>query len=111
MQPSDLVTKADLEQLYSRLEQLLQKPAAAPVASEEYLTLDEVAAATRVSTRTVKKWVNEGKYDRRGRHIQLLALEFSPGFLRIPRSALLAYGEGVGFSISDLKSPPAMRVA
>lgn len=111
LDPHQLATKGDLEQLLARMTALLQAPAALPAASDEYLTLEEVAKATRVSTRTVKKWVQEGKYDRKGRHIQLLALEFSPGFLRIPRSALLAYGEGVGFSINDLKSVPQMRVA
>ena len=111
LDPNQIATKGDLEQLYARMAQLLQSQPAQPAASDDYLTLDEVAAATRVSTRTVKKWVQEGKHDRKGRRIQLFALEFSPGFLRIPRSALLAYGEGVGFSITDLKTIPAMRLA
>lgn len=106
-----LATKADLEQLYARLTQLLTAPAAPATGPDEYLTLEEVAKATRVSTRTVKKWVQEGKADRRGKIVQLFALEFSPGFLRIPRAALLAYGEGLGFTIHDLKQHPPMRVA
>lgn len=109
-----LATKGDLDALLHRLEQRLAAVTtpAAPAALEEYLTLDEVATATRVSTKTVKKWVHEGKYDRKGKLIRLLALEFSPGYLRIPRSALLAYGEGLGFTVQDLRQPPpAMRVA
>ncbi|OWP62913.1 hypothetical protein CDA63_11890 [Hymenobacter amundsenii] len=111
MRPDELATKADLEQLFARMAQLLATPAAPATGPDEYLTLEEVATATRVSTRTVKKWVQEGKADRRGKLVQLFALEFSPGFLRIPRAALLAYGEGIGFTIHDLKEMPRMRVA
>ena len=70
-----------------------------------------MATATRVSVRTVKKWVSEGKYDQKGKRITLFCLEFSPGFVRIPRAALLAYGQAIGFTINDLNSVPAMRVA
>ena len=111
MRPDELATKADLEQLYARLAQLLTAAPAAPVPADEYLTLEEVATATRVSVRTVKKWVEEGKHDRRGKLVTLFALEFSPGFKRIPRAALVAYGEGLGFSIQNLKEIPAMRLA
>lgn len=111
MRPDELATKADLEQLYERMAQLLPALAVPAASPDEYLTLEEVATATRVSVRTVKKWVTEGKKDRKGKHVQLFALEFSLGYLRIPRSALLAYGEGVGFNIHDLKQISPMRVA
>ena len=108
---NQIATKGDLTALLLRVEQLLQQKAPVPATVDDYLTLEEVAEATRFSTKTVKKWVTEGKDDRKGKLIRLLALEFSPGFLRIPRSALLAFGEGVGMSVADLKNLPPMRVA
>ncbi|MBO0360658.1 helix-turn-helix domain-containing protein [Hymenobacter sp. BT186] len=106
-----LATKGDLEALALRLLEQLRPALPAPTPPEEYLPLEEVAQATRVSVRTVKKWVTEGKPDQKGRIIKLLAVEFSPGYLRVPRAALLAYGQGLGFTIADLRSVPPLRVA
>ena len=106
-----LATKGDLEALATRLLAQLRPAAPAPTLPDEYLTLEEVAQATRVSVRTVKKWVEVGKPDQQGRIIRLLALEFSPNYYRIPRAALLAYGQGLGFAITDLTTVPPLRVA
>ncbi|WP_375435061.1 helix-turn-helix transcriptional regulator [uncultured Hymenobacter sp.] len=108
---NQIATKGDLDALFSRFTQLLSQAAPAAAPSDEYLTLEEVATATRVSVRTVKKWVTEGKYDPKGHRITLYALEFTPGILRIPRAALLAYGQAIGFTIADLKTAPPMRIA
>ena len=108
---NQLATKGDLEALCARLLELLGPKATPAVTPDEYLTLSEVAQATRFSERTVKKWIAEGKYDRKGKRITLLAVEFAPGFLRVPRAALLAYGQGVGFTVADLTTSLPMRVA
>jgi hypothetical protein len=107
---NQIATKGDLNNLVQRIEQLLQAQAATSSTADEYLTLQEVAGLTRTSVKTVTKWVTEGKPDSRGKIIRLFNVEFSPGQRRIPRAALLAYGQSIGFSINDLKSVPQMRV-
>lgn len=102
MDPNHLATKADLTALTNRLTSLLEKALPAVAASDDFLDVQEVAALTGVSTKTVRKWIAEGKFDQKGRHIKLYALEFSPGFPRVPRSALVCYGQGLGYDVSKL---------
>jgi hypothetical protein len=111
MDANQIATKGDLQALLARIEQMLAPAAAAPTPIDEYLTLDEVALATRTSVRTVKKWITEGKHDLSGKRIFLFKLEFSEGYMRVPKAALVAFGLAQGFSISDLNSIPPMRVA
>ncbi|GAA3953775.1 helix-turn-helix domain-containing protein [Hymenobacter algoricola] len=111
MDANQLATKGDLDALLSQIQQLLPAPAAAPASSDEYLTPEEVAKATRFSVRTVKKWIHEGKFGLNGKRVYLFALEFSPGLQRIPKAALLAYGQSMGFTVNDLKNKPQMSVA
>jgi excisionase family DNA binding protein len=102
MDPSHLATKADLAALTNCLTSLLEKALPAVAASDDFLDVQEVAALTGVSTKTVRKWITEGKFDQKGRHIKLYVLEFSPGFPRVPRSALVAYGQGLGYDERQL---------
>ena len=99
MDPNHLATKADLMALDNSLTSALTKLLTSVPVSDDFLDVQEVATLTRVSTKTVRKWITEGKYDRKGRHIKLYVLEFSPGFPRVPRSALVAYGQGLGYDV------------
>ena len=105
--PLTVLTPDDLAPMYALLHQLLEQQTAAAQPADDYLSVDQVATLTGVSTKTVRKWIAEGKADRRGKIIRLYALEFSPGFPRVPRSALLAYGQGLGFDASQLLLPVA----
>lgn len=111
MSPQDLLTKADLATFSEQLTALLKQVLPAVAATDDFLTVQEVATLTRKSEKTVRKWIAEGKTDQKGKLIKLFTLEFSPGFPSIPRSALVAYGQGLGFDVSQLKPEqlPAMR--
>ena len=113
MDPNHLVTKADLTALAESLTLMLTKVLPAVTASDDFLDVQEVASLTGVSTKTVRKWIAEGKRDQKGRHIKLYVLEFSPGFPRVPRSALVAYGQGLGYDVRQLlpEHVTTMRVA
>jgi len=104
---ASLLTADDLAPLVDLVRQILVQQTAAAQPADDYLSVAQVAAATGTSERTVRKWISEGKRDRKGRLITLFTLEFSPGFPRVPRSALLAFGQGVGFDASQLQLPPA----
>ncbi|HEX8505491.1 MAG TPA: helix-turn-helix domain-containing protein [Hymenobacter sp.] len=116
MDPNHIATKGDLQdvrQEVSDLKEMLRQ-ALGLTAAEDFLTLEEAAKATKTTPKTVRKWIEEGKPDQKGNIIKLQALEFSPGFKRIPRAALLAYGQGLGFDVSRLLPehlPPMRRVA
>jgi uncharacterized protein (UPF0335 family) len=108
---NQIATKGDLQALLLKLEQLLDAQPPTAAAGDDYLDIDQVATLTGFNRKTVRKWIAEGKYDQRGKRIKLFTLEFAPGFPRIPRSALLAFGKGIGFEVSHLASPPGMRLA
>ncbi|WP_201980395.1 helix-turn-helix domain-containing protein [Hymenobacter rubidus] len=113
MSPHDIATKADLTALSEHLEKLLQAALPVIAAPDAFYSLEQAAEVAGVSVRTVRKWLTEGKYDEKGKRFKLFALEFSPGYPRIPRSALLAYGRGLAFDASQLlpEQLPPMRVA
>lgn len=113
MSPQDLLTKADLALFSERLTTLLQQVLPAVAAQDDFLTVEEAATLAKTSTKTVRTWIDHGKPDQKGKIIKLFTLEFSPGYKRIPRSALVAYGQGLGFDVSQLKHEqlPAMRLA
>ncbi len=116
MSPHDIATKADLADLAERLEKALAAALPAIAAPDAFYSVEQAAEVAGVSAKTVRKWVAEGKYDRSGHLVKLFALEFSPGFPRIPRSALVAYGRGLGFDVATLApaspaAPPPLRKA
>jgi hypothetical protein len=111
MQTLSLLTADDLTPLQQLLLQILEQQAAAAQPADDYLSVAQVAAATGTSERTVRKWIDEGKRDAKGRLIRLFTLEFSPGYPRIPRSALLAYGQALAFDAAQLQLPPAGTLA
>lgn len=111
MQSITLVTPEDLIALLEELRAIRQEQAKASQLVDDYLSVDDVAALTRTSARTVRKWITEGKYDQAGKLIKLFTVEFSPGYPRVPRSALLAYGQALGFDASQLQLPTAGALA
>lgn len=113
MSPHDIATKADLEAISAQILALLEKALPALAAQDDFLSVQEVAKLTGTSEKTVRSWIEHGKPDQKGKIIKLYALEFSPGYKRVPRSALVAYGQGLGFDVSKLLPAqlPQMRVA
>ena len=103
----DLLTPDDLLPIEQLLRELLVQQRAAAQPADDYLSVDQVAAATGTSARTVRKWISQGKYGQEGKLIRLFTLEFSPGLVRVPRSALLAFGLGLAFEAAQLALPPA----
>lgn len=101
MQTVSFLTADDLAPLMAMVQQVLANQSAAQPA-DDYLPVEQVAALTHTSVHTVRKWLKEGKADQKGKTIKLFALEFSPGYPRIPRSALLAFGQAQGFDASML---------
>ncbi|MGI4866138.1 MAG: helix-turn-helix transcriptional regulator [Janthinobacterium lividum] len=106
--PLNLLTAEDLAPLVELVRQILVQQTAAAQPADDYLSVAQVAQATGTSERTVRKWIEQGKRDKLGQKlIKLFTLEFSPGYVRVPRSALLAFGQGVGFEAAHLQLPPA----
>jgi excisionase family DNA binding protein len=111
MNVHDIATKGDLLELLHKMQELLSTAPKSTAPADDYLTIDEVAELTRFNRRTVAKWISEGKYDRKGKLIRLFTLEFAPNKPRIPRSALVAFGQAIGFDTSKLVTVPPLRVA
>ena len=105
--PVTLLTTDDLAPMLAALRAMREAQSAAAQPADDYLSVAQGAVATGVSERTVRKWIGEGKPDRKGKIIRLFTLEFSPGFPRVPRSALLAFGQALGFEAAQLTLPPA----
>jgi excisionase family DNA binding protein len=104
---ASLLTADDLAPIQALLRQILAQQTAAAQPADDYLSVAQVAQLTGTSEKTVRKWISQGKYDTRGQLIRLYTLEFSPGFPRVPRSALLAFGQSIGFEATQLALPPA----
>lgn len=104
---AQLLTSDDLAPLFDMVHQILVHQTAAAQPADDFLSVDQVATLTGTSTKTVRKWIAEGKPDRKGKIIRLYTLEFSPGFPRVPRSALVAFGQGMGFDAAQLLLPSA----
>jgi hypothetical protein len=79
-----------------QVRQLLARPA------DEYLTIDEVAAKVKKSSKTVRKWIDEGKYAANGQLLKLQTLEGSPGSLLVPLAALHAFLSNMDFDLASL---------
>lgn len=106
-----ILTADDLAPVLAELRALREAMTASAQPADDYLTIDQVAATTSTSARTVRKWIKEGKYDASGKLLKLYTLEFSPGMVRVPRSALLAFGQALGFDAAHLPLPPARATA
>jgi hypothetical protein len=104
---ANVVTAEDLATIQALLLQILEQQTAAAQPVDDYLSLAQVAYLTGTTEKTVRKWIAVGKPDHKGKTIKLYTLEFSPGFPRIPRSALLAFGQGLGFDAAQLALPVA----
>lgn len=104
---ASLLTADDLAPIQELLRQILRQQTAAAQPADDYLSVAQVAELTGTSEKTVRKWISAGKYDQGGQLIRLYTLEFSPGFPRVPRSALLAFGQSLGFDPAQLQLPPA----
>jgi len=103
----NVLTPEDLAPLYDMLRQILVQQTAAAQPADDYLSVEQVASLTGTSAKTVRKWITAGKYAGNGQLIRLFTLEFSPGFPRVPRSALVAFGQAQGFDAAQLTLPPA----
>lgn len=108
---ASLLTADDLAPIQDLLRQILAQQTAAAQPADDYLSVAQVAQLTGTSEKTVRKWISQGKYDPQGQLIRLYTLEFSPGFPRVPRSALLAFGQSLGFEATQLALPPAVAPA
>lgn len=107
MQQVSLIAPEDWALLLAEVRAIRAQLEAAARPTDDYLTLADVATLTRTSQATVRKWIARGKPDQRGHLIKLYTVEFSPGFLRVPRSALVAYGQGLAFNPARLDPLPA----
>lgn len=102
---ASLLTSDDLAPMFDMLRQILANQQATPQLADDYLSIEQVSEATGFSTKIVRKWLKTGKAGLDGKIIKLFALEFSPGYPRIPRSALVAFGLAQGFDESRLTKP------
>ncbi|RDC63308.1 MerR family transcriptional regulator [Adhaeribacter pallidiroseus] len=107
MKPEDLLeiaTKGDLElfgkAIIAELNRLLKVPDVGE--EEKYFTLDGAAEFTGHDRSTVKKWINKGKLDNNGKLVKLPTSEFAPGFPRIAKSDLIAFGR-IGLESAAIK--------
>lgn len=93
----DLPTREDYAALAAKLDRvlsLLAQPAAP--ATEQLVTLEQVASHTKFDPRTVRDWVQSGRFDDTGHRVYLPAYEFRNGQLRFKLSAVEAFGLKVG---------------
>lgn len=107
----DFATETRLARVESKLDALLELLSTARPA-DDYLTVLQVATLTNTSERTVRSWISDGKPGLKGRVLKLYTLEFSAACVRVPRSALVAFGEGMGFDAAQLRLPtpvPAVK--
>ena len=92
----DLPTREDYNALQQKLDAVLAfLQAARPPAADELVSVERVAAYTHFDRRTVEQWVEEGRFDSRGKKVYLPAYKFS-GRLRFKLSEVEAFGLGIG---------------
>ena len=87
-----LATLEDLAAMERRIAALLRQPEPA-LASETWLTLDQVACRTGHDKSTVQRWVKTGKLLSDGSRLKLGTVRFCTSDPRIPASALAAFAE------------------
>lgn len=112
----DLATREDIATLSAKLDQVLATLAQpATPAIEQLLTLEEVATATGFDPRTVRDWVQAGRFDEQGKRVYLPALDFRNGQLRFKWADIEAFGLGIGVLTPSLvagaRAEPAKKQA
>lgn len=93
----------------ARIDALPKGPATTESVAAELLTIEDVMERLRVSRSTVQRWVKLGKAIRVGskrQQLKLPTLWFTPSEPRIPWPALLAFGRGESYDLSQLPAPP-----
>ena len=105
MLTASLLTADDLTPMLDMMRQILSNQQAAAQPTDDYLSVEQVAEVTGFGPKTVRKWMEKGKAGLNGQIIKLFFLEFAPGYPRIPRSALLAFGLSQGFDAAQLAKP------
>jgi len=103
MQHVTLLTAEDLAPIQADIQIIKEHLLAGVRPTDDYLNVAQVAALTSTSERTVRKWITHGKPNQKGKLVRLFVIEFSPGYPRVPRSALLAYGLGLVFGPQHLQ--------
>ena len=92
----DLPTRQDFDALQAKLDAVLAHlQAARPPAADELVSVERVAAYTHFDRRTVEQWVEEGRFDAKGKKVYLPAYKFS-GRLRFKLAEVEAFGLGIG---------------
>ena len=92
----DLPTRQDMEALAAKLDAVLaQLTAAQAPAATELVSLARVAAYTHFDQRTVRQWVEQGRFDQQGKKVYLPAYEYS-GRLRFKLADVDAFGLRIG---------------
>ena len=67
MTTNEIATRADIEQIHQRLDNLFTILSGMQSnTSDRELTLDQAAAFLSVSTATVKRWLNDGRLKNKG---------------------------------------------
>ena len=114
MKSDDLATVGYLDNCFritlAHIAAIAKGPATIESVAAELLTIEDVMERLRVSRSTVQRWVKSGKAIRIGskrQQLKLPALWFSPTEPRIPWPALLAFGRGESYDLSQLPAPPA----
>lgn len=92
----DLATRADILALQSAFEAVVAKLSAPKPADDEPLwSVQKVAEYTDFDQRTVKLWVEEGRFNLSGKRVYLRAYEYQ-GRLRFKRADVEDFGLAVG---------------
>ncbi|MDO7851589.1 helix-turn-helix domain-containing protein [Hymenobacter convexus] len=92
----DLPTRQDYDALQAKLDAVLAfLQAQRPPAADELVSVERVAAYTHFDRRTVEQWVEQGRFDGRGKKVYLPAYQFS-GRLRFKLAEVEAFGLGIG---------------
>lgn len=111
MRRDDLPTVGYLDECFrtilGHIETLKRPAAPAPEASAPVvlLTIEQVMERLEVSRSAVQRWVKVGKRGRGKAIIKLAVLTFGEAEPRIPWPALLAFGRGEAYDLSQLPAP------
>lgn len=115
MKASDIATVGYLHECFqtviAHLEVLKQAVPAAAAAEQQQavlLTIEQVMERTGVSRSAVQRWINDGKKGRKKEPLKLAVLRFGTAEPRIPWPALLAFGRGEPYDLSQLPAPPPL---
>lgn len=113
MKPDELATVGQLHEYFrimlSHIAAIPKGPATIETVGAELLTIEDVMERLRVSRSTVQRWVKIGKVIKVGskrQQLKLPTLWFTPSEPRIPWPALLAFGRGESYDLSQLPVPP-----